>query len=105
MTLENAFDINSVKGLVKSVINEAKDLAYVINVELKCDEERFKRHAIKFLLNQEEPLTKTRAQKIEETLEILAKNPNYNQVYNTLIHSYNYIRKIAGKGEYKSVKS
>ena len=100
MILDNAFDINSVKELVKTVVNEAKDLAYVINVELKCDEERFKRYAIKFLIHQEEPMTKTRAQKIEETLDILAKDPNYKQIYSTLMNSYNYIRKIAGKENY-----
>lgn len=100
MTLENVFNINSVKELVKTVINEAKELTYAINVELKCDEERFKRYAIKFLLHQEEPKTKTRAQKIEEILEILAKNKNYQKIYHTLLNSYNYIRKIAGKENY-----
>jgi hypothetical protein len=58
------------------------------------------------LLYQDKPEDKTRAQRVEDTLGILIKDPNYDKIYNTLLHSYNYIRKVAGKEEYKqSAKS
>lgn len=103
MILENAFDTSDLKGLVKEVVNEAKDLSYVINVELRCDEEKYKRYAMKFLIYKDKPEDKTRAQRIEDTLEILIKDPNYDKIFSTLLHSYNYIRKVAGKEEYKQL--
>ncbi|MGB9708213.1 MAG: hypothetical protein ACPLXC_02735 [Candidatus Pacearchaeota archaeon] len=106
MILDNAFDISSVKELIKIVVNEAKDLAYVISVEHGGNSEKLKKHAIVFLLKEEDSQNgkTSRAQKIEETLEMLEKNPNYNPVYATLLNSYNYIRKVAGKEEYKALR-
>lgn len=107
MILENAFNVDDFKDLVKKVVNEAKDLSYVINVEHGGNPEKLKKHALVFLLEEEAPQKEkifTRAQKIEETLDILAKDSNYKQIHSTLLHSYNYIRKVAGKEEYKSTK-
>ncbi len=102
MTIDSVFDMDSMKERAKEVIEESKDIAYVVNVlHTGIVKEQVKLRAIKFLNKRDDPQADSNAQQIEKLLGSIEKQNGYKQIYEIIFNSYNYIRKVAGKEGYR----
>lgn len=101
MIIDNAFDITPMKERAKEVIEESKDISYVVNVlHMGVVKDQVKLRAIKFLNKRDDPQADSNAKQIEKVIESIEKQNGYKQIYEIVFNSYNYIRKVAGKEEY-----